>query len=144
MSYNVRFWDIRERLDRRKPFMVRWTVNGREKSESFMTVGLADSRRAKLMTAAREGGPFDERTGLPASELRAIKQRTTWYDLAHEYLDQRWDRTPGNTRRTLADAFATITPALVQPWRGLSGAAGPAASLVLLGIQQEGMGERVS
>lgn len=115
MSYNVRFWDIRERPDRRKAFMVRWTVNGREKSESFMTVGLAESRHAKLMTAAREGEPFDEHTGLPASELRAIKQRTTWYDLAHEYLDQRWDRTPGNTRRTLSDAFATITPALVHP-----------------------------
>ncbi|MEV0122295.1 hypothetical protein AB0I16_12255 [Streptomyces sp. NPDC050703] len=70
------------------------------------------------MTAARDGEPFDEHTGLPASELRAIKQRTTWYDLAHEYLDQRWDRTPGNARRTLADAFATITPALVH--RGAS------------------------
>ncbi|MEU5437561.1 hypothetical protein AB0G73_29890 [Streptomyces sp. NPDC020719] len=115
MSYNVRFWDIRERLDRRKPYMVRWTVNGREKSESFMTSGLADSRRSKLMTAARDGEPFDEHTGLPVSELRAIKQRTTWYDLAHEYLDQRWDRTPGNTRRTLADEFATITLALVHP-----------------------------
>lgn len=115
MSYNVRFWEIRERLDRRKPFMVRWTVDGREKSESFMTFGLADSRRAKLMTAARDGEAFDVHTGLPASELRAIKQRTTWYDLAHEYLDQRWDRTPGTTRRTLADAFATITPALVRP-----------------------------
>ncbi|MEV5979558.1 integrase [Streptomyces sp. NPDC052114] len=115
MSYNVRFWDIRERPDRRKPFMVRWTVDGREKSESFMTSGLADSRRSKLMTAARDGEAFDVHTGLPASELRAIKQRTTWYDLAHEYLDQRWDRTPGNTRRTLADAFATITPALVHP-----------------------------
>ncbi|MEW2195128.1 integrase [Streptomyces microflavus] len=115
MSYNVRFWEIRERLDRRKPFMVRWTVDGREKSESFMTFGLADSRRSKLMTAARDGEAFDVHTGLPASELRAIKQRTTWYDLAHEYLDQRWDRTPGTTRRTLADAFATITPALVRP-----------------------------
>lgn len=115
MSYNVRFWEIRERLDRRKPFMVRWTVDGREKSESFMTFGLADSRRSKLMTAARDGVAFDVHTGLPASELRAIKQRTTWYDLAHEYLDQRWDRTPGTTRRTLADAFATITPALVRP-----------------------------
>lgn len=54
-----------------------------------MTFGLADSRRSKLMTAAREGEPFDVLTGLPASELRAIKQRTTWYDLVHEYLDQR-------------------------------------------------------
>ncbi|MEU9562256.1 hypothetical protein AB0D16_09465 [Streptomyces sp. NPDC048161] len=115
MSYNVRFWEMRERPDRRKSFQIRWTVNAREKSESFITFALADSRRAKLMTAAREGEPFDEHTGLPASELRAIKQRTTWYDLAHEYIEQRWERTPGNTRRTLADAFATVTPALVRP-----------------------------
>ncbi|MBB4980904.1 MULTISPECIES: hypothetical protein [Streptomyces] len=27
---------------------------------------------------------------------------------------RRGDRTPGNTRRTLADALATITPALVR------------------------------
>lgn len=79
MSYKVRFWDIRERPDRRKGFEVRWTVNGREKSESFLTKGLAESRRAKLMTAARDGEPFDARTGLPASELRALKQQTTWY-----------------------------------------------------------------
>ncbi|WTH49627.1 integrase [Streptomyces sp. NBC_01550] len=118
MSYNVRFWDTRERPGRQSRFQVRWTVNGRERSESFSTFGLAESRRAKLVTAAREGEPFDERTGLPASELRAIRQRKTWYALAHEYLEQRWDRTPGTTRRTLADAFATITPALVQ--RGAS------------------------
>ncbi|MBB4987133.1 hypothetical protein [Streptomyces nymphaeiformis] len=35
--------------------------------------------------------------------------------LVHEHLDQRWDRTPGGTRRTLAGAFAIITPALVLP-----------------------------
>ncbi|PIM66199.1 integrase [Streptomyces sp. JV178] len=115
MSYKVRFWEIRERPDRRKGFEVRWTVNGREKSESFLTKGLAESRRAKLMTAARDGQPFDPRTGLPVSELRALKQRTTWYVLAREYIEQRWDRTPGNTRRTLADALATISPALVEP-----------------------------
>ncbi|WP_237542677.1 MULTISPECIES: integrase [unclassified Streptomyces] len=115
MSYKVRFWEIRERTGRQKGFEVRWTVSGREKSESFRTKGLAESRRAKLMTAARHGEPFDPRSGLPASELRALKQGTTWYTLAREYTEQRWDRTPGNTRRTLADAFATITPALVEP-----------------------------
>jgi Site-specific recombinase XerD len=114
MSYKVNFWDIRERSDRRRRFEVRWTVNGREKSESFLTKGLAESRRSKLITAARGGEQFDMRTGLPASELRALKQRTTWYVLAREYMEQRWDRTPGNTRRTLADALATITPAFVE------------------------------
>lgn len=63
--------------------------------------------------------PFDEHTGLLASELRATKQRTTWYDLAHEYIEQRWERTPGKTRRTLAGAFATVTPALVRPRRNV-------------------------
>ncbi|WP_405577879.1 tyrosine-type recombinase/integrase [Streptomyces sp. NBC_01190] len=114
MSYNVRFWEIRERPERRMPYQVRWTVDGREKSESFATKGLAESRRSKLMTAARDGEPFDQQTGLPASEIRAVRQRTTWYIFARAYMDQRWDRTPGNTRRTLADALATITPALVQ------------------------------
>ncbi|WP_412566355.1 integrase [Streptomyces europaeiscabiei] len=114
MSYKVRFWEIRERANRRKAFEVRWTVNGLENSESFISKGLAESRRSKLITAARDGEPFDTRTGLPASELRSLKQRTTWYDLAQEYIEHRWDRTPGNTRRTLADALATITPALVE------------------------------
>ncbi len=115
MSYKVRFWEIRERPNRRKGFEVRWTVSGQEKSESFLTKGLAESRRSKLMTAARDGEPFDLRTGLPASEIRALKQRTTWYVLSREYIAQRWDRTPGNTRRTLADALATIAPAFVEP-----------------------------
>lgn len=65
------------------------------------------------MTAARDGEPFDQESGLPASEVRAARQRKTWYGLVHEYVDQRWDRTPGNTRRSLADALATVTPALV-------------------------------
>ncbi|WP_276616980.1 hypothetical protein [Streptomyces sp. DASNCL29] len=79
MSYKVRFWEIREQPDRRKGFEVRWTVSGQEKSESFLTKGLAESRRSKLMTAARDGEPFDIHTGLPASEIRALKQRTTHY-----------------------------------------------------------------
>lgn len=115
MSYKVRFWEIRERPDRLKGFEVRWTVSGREKSESFLTKGLAESWRSKLMTAARDGEPFDTQSGLPASEIRALKQRTAWYVLARECIEQRWDRTPGNTRRTLADALATITPASVEP-----------------------------
>ncbi|MEU0836257.1 hypothetical protein [Streptomyces sp. NPDC005969] len=78
MSYKVRFWEIRERPDRRKGFEVRWTVSGREKSDSFLTKGLAESRRFKLMTAARDGEPFDTQSGLPASEIRALKQRQTW------------------------------------------------------------------
>ncbi|MFF4509341.1 hypothetical protein [Streptomyces sp. NPDC001401] len=37
----------------------------------MLTKGLAESRRAKLMTAARDDGPFDPQTGLPASGYHA-------------------------------------------------------------------------
>ncbi|EFG10743.1 Hypothetical protein SCLAV_5676 [Streptomyces clavuligerus] len=49
------------------------------------------------MTAARDGEPFDPHSGLPACGLRARERRTTWYGLAQEYIEQRWDRTPGGT-----------------------------------------------
>lgn len=44
-SYKVQFWEHRVRNDRRKPFMVRWTVGSREFSESFLTKTQADGRR---------------------------------------------------------------------------------------------------
>jgi integrase len=34
--------------------------------------------------------------------------------MARDYMDARWERTPGNTRRTLAEALATITVAFVD------------------------------
>jgi len=102
------------RVEGHHAFGVRWTVNGREKSESFLTKGLAESRKAKLVTAARDGEPFDPKTRLPASELRELRQRTTWYAMAREYMDARWERTPGNTRRTIAEALATIAVAFVD------------------------------
>ncbi|MEU9382789.1 hypothetical protein AB0D38_18230 [Streptomyces sp. NPDC048279] len=113
LSYKVRFWEIRERADRAKAFEVRWTVNGREKSESFLAKGLAESRKAKLITAARDGEPFDPKGDYRrrscarcASGPRGMRwPGSTW---------TRWERTPGNTRRTLAEALATITVAFVD------------------------------
>ncbi|MET7701332.1 site-specific integrase [Streptomyces sp. NPDC005485] len=113
-SYKVHFWAIRQRTGRRKPYEVRWQVNSREKSESFTTKGLAESRRSELMQAARRGEPFDEETGLPASELRAKLHKVTWYQHTHDFIEKRWEGTAAKSRRNFADALATITPALVK------------------------------
>ncbi|WP_369377094.1 tyrosine-type recombinase/integrase [Streptomyces sp. cg36] len=117
-SYNVRFWEIRERSGRRKPFEVRWAVAGRERSESYLTKPLADSRKAELITAARNGEPFDLETRLPLSELRKQKQAVTWYDHSVAFIDARWDSTPAKSRPGFADALATITPVLVKSVAG--------------------------
>jgi integrase len=116
-SYTVKIWAIRKR-DYRKPYQLRWKVGTRPHSESFLTMGLAESRRAQLITAAREGEPFDVDSGLPKSMVD--KERDiSWYEHARNYIEMKWDDSPGNTRRTLSEAMATVTPAFVKDTKGM-------------------------
>lgn len=116
-SYKVQFWEHRHRADRRKPYMVRWTVAGREFSESFLTKTQADGRKAQLITAARAGEPFDVDRGLPLSELRT-ENAVTWYQHGRNYVKSRWDGAPAKTRTTWADALATVTFEMVRTTAG--------------------------
>ncbi|WP_420035082.1 tyrosine-type recombinase/integrase [Streptomyces sp. cg28] len=116
-SYTVRIWAIRKR-DYRKPYQLRWKVGAKPHSESFLTLGLAESRRAQLITAAREGEPFEVTSGLPKS-LVTKERDITWYEHARRYIEMKWTHAPGSTRRTLAEAMATVTPALVKDTKGM-------------------------
>jgi integrase len=116
-SYTVRIWAIRKR-DYRKPYQLRWKVGTRPHSESFLTLGLAESRRAQLITAAREGEPFDVDSGLPKS-LVTKEQDISWYEHARQYIEMKWSHSPASTRRTLAEAMATVMPALVKDTKGM-------------------------
>jgi integrase len=70
------------------------------------------------MMAARKGEPFDVGSGLPQSLL--TKERDiSWYEHARNYIAMKWDHSPASTRRTLAEAMATVTPALVKNTKGM-------------------------
>ena len=117
-SYDVRFWDIKKRNDgRSRPYRLRWAVGGREREEYFATKGLADSFRAKLMIAARAGEPFDVKSGLPDSMLGG-KHTRSWYAHACAYAEMKWPTAAAKSRRAIAEALATVTPALVGSARG--------------------------
>jgi len=58
-AFDVRIYTIRRRKGRRRPFQVRWQAAGQTRSKSFPTRGLADSYRAELVRAARQGLEFD-------------------------------------------------------------------------------------
>ena len=135
-SYTVKIWSIRKR-DYRKPYQLRWKVGPRPHSESFLTMGLAESRRAQLITAAREGEPFDVDTGLPKSMVD--KERDiSWFEHARKYIEMKWDDSPGNTRRTLSEAMATVTPAFVKDTKGM-----PDARTVRRALTQAGDHHRI-
>ena len=74
-AFDVRIYTIRRRKDRRRPFEVRWQAAGRARSKSFLTRGLADSHRAALVRAARQGLEFDPATGEPLLWARYPRHR---------------------------------------------------------------------
>ncbi|MFI8425099.1 tyrosine-type recombinase/integrase [Streptomyces sp. NPDC085479] len=116
-SYTVRIWSIRKR-PYRKPYQLRWQVGTRPHSESFLTLGLAESRRAQFITATREGEPWDVDSGLPKSMVQKAKD-ISWYEHARNYVEMKWDHSPASTRRNLAEAMATVTLALIKDTKGM-------------------------
>jgi hypothetical protein len=157
--FDVRIYAIRRRRNRRRPFEVRWHAGGRAWSRSFTTGGLADSYRAELVRAARMGLEFDTATGEPARWAASEPGSVSWHEHAAAYAAMKWPRAAAHTRAGIADALATITPALTAPGRGRPPAAvlrtalygqafnparrggdpGPAAAAALAGAQHHSL-----
>jgi integrase len=114
-GFDVSVHAIRRRAGRRKPFEVRWRAAGRSKSKSFTTRKLADSYRAELVRAARVGLDFDPLTGEPTAWNLPEPSIVTWYQVATAYAVMKWPSLAAHSRASLADALATVTPALTRP-----------------------------
>jgi integrase len=112
--FDVSVYAIRRRAGRRRPFEVRWQAAGRSRSKSFITRKLADSYRAELVRAARTGLDFDPLTGEPAAWSLPEPAAVTWYQEATAYAAMKWPSLAAHSRASLADALATVTPALTR------------------------------
>ena len=113
-KFDVRVYAIRRRPARRRPFEVRWQAAGRARSKSFITRALADSYRAELVRAARQGLEFDPATGEPVLWAGPEPVTVTWYQHAAAYAAMKWPGLAAHSRASLADALATVTPALTR------------------------------
>ncbi|MDT0443437.1 hypothetical protein RM779_12645 [Streptomyces sp. DSM 41886] len=100
--------------------LLRYGLVGKRKySKSYALKAQADGRRSELMAAVRKDEQFDTETGLPVSEMRAMKLSVTWYQHSRTFADSKWDALPAKSRRNVDDALATITPALVKEGAGM-------------------------
>src|SRR6266487_1737661 len=120
ITYDVRIWKTRTLKGARgRSYQVRWTVAGKIHYATFATKALADSKEAQLKTAAREGEAFDIAAGLPLSAVSGGRDHeVSWYEFACAYTDMKWEEVAPNSRRAIADALATATPALLSTRRG--------------------------
>jgi integrase len=116
-SYDVRFWKIEVRKNRRTPYRVRWVVAGRSFSDSFVTMALAESFRSHLISAARAGEGFDPDTGLPQSVMRE-RQDVSFYAHAMEFMTATWAGSAAKTRISNIEALSRVLPVVVRDVRG--------------------------
>jgi hypothetical protein len=127
--FDVNVYGIRRRPKRHRPFEVRWVVAGRARSKSFITRALADSYRAELVRAARKGLEFDPATGEPVRWAEPEPVTVTWYQHAVAHAAMKWPALAAHSRASLAEALATVTPALTWAVPGRPHAAALCAAL---------------
>ncbi len=102
-KFDVSVYAIRRRAARRRPFEVRWQAAGRARSKSFITRALADSYRAELIRAARQGLEFDPATGEPVLRAGPEPVTVTWYQHAAAYAAMKWPALAAHSRASLAE-----------------------------------------
>jgi integrase len=113
-TFDVRIWTLRVRKRKTKTtYDLRWVVGPRTHTKTFATKALAESFRSSLNVASRGGEAFDVDTGLPLSVLRE-QNDVTWYDVAVAFCDAKWKHWAPRSRKSAAEALATVTAALVE------------------------------
>jgi integrase len=122
-SYEVTVWSIATYEGKRQTtYYVRWKVGRKSFKKPFKTYAFADSFRSELVTASRKGEPFDLKSGLPASKVRAMgeadRSNATWFPFAARYAEEKWADISPNHRRGIAEALTNITMALLTTRRG--------------------------
>lgn len=113
-TFDVRVWKTEKYVGKRAvTYVVRWGVAGRPRKRRFPTAALADGYRSSLVTALRQGEPFDVASGRPVSALVREANRVSWYAFACEYVDMKWPSISPKHRKGIAEALSTVTVAML-------------------------------
>jgi integrase len=117
--YKVNVKGIQDRSGypgQRKPYIVRWTVGGREFSESTRTKTEAKALRNKLFAAVGNGEEFDLAKGRPVAWLvrSTDASQVTVYEWARRYLSEAWPSWSPRTRRSALEAIARFVALAVR------------------------------
>ena len=97
----------------KRPWAVRWAVDGRQRSRTFATKAEADRVRMLLAHAQHRGEAFDEETGEPLS-WRPAETGVTVYAWARRWLAEQWPEWQPRTRDSAVEAIVRFVPLAVN------------------------------
>jgi integrase len=114
---DVRIWSIQDRRndpEARRPWLVRWRVDGRGRSRSFRTKAEADRYRSRLLIAQQDGQRFDRQTGEPVTWRPAAEQLQV-HAWARLWVAEQWHDWAPRTRRSAVEALSRFLPLVSDP-----------------------------
>jgi integrase len=91
----------------KRPWVVRWSVDGRQRSKSFHTRSEADRFRLLLMNAVQRGERFDEVTGDPSSWQPSLSDMNV-YEWARRWLSEQWVEWQPRTRNSAVESLSKL------------------------------------
>lgn len=104
--------DRRGRSAAKRPWVIRWRIDGRDRSKAFRTKTEAERHRAALLQAQLRGERFDDETGQPGSWTPAVDDMAA-HEWARRWLAEQWDEWQPRTRASAVEALARLVPLLV-------------------------------
>jgi len=112
----VRIYAVQSRRgdDRlKRPYVVRYSIDGRQRSKSYRTKAEAERYRSELFKAVHAGDRFDPETGEPSSWNLPLADLGihTW---ARRWLAEQWPEWQPRTRTSAVEALARFTSLTIQ------------------------------
>lgn len=98
----------------KRPWIARWSVNGRQRSRAFRTKAEADRYRSALLVAQQSGEVFDEQTGEPVS-WEPLADQVQAHEWSRRWLAEQWPEWAPRTRASAVEALSRLVPLLVLP-----------------------------
>jgi integrase len=95
------------------PYVVRHSIDGRQRSRSFRTKGEAERYRTELFKAQHAGDRFDVHTGEPMSWHLPLADLGV-HAWARRWLDSQWSEWQPRTRSSSVEALARFTVLAVK------------------------------
>lgn len=113
---DVAVYSVQKRSGERnkRPWIVRWSLDGHQRSRAFRTKAEADRYRSGLLVAQQSGERFDQETGEPVS-WRPLPDQVQAHDWARRWLGEQWNEWAPRTRVSAVEALTRLLPLLVPP-----------------------------
>lgn len=112
----VQVYAVQDRRSSKKltrPWIVRWSIEGRHRSRSFHRKVEAERYRSELLRAVHDGVRFDPMTGEPERWQQPLGDLGV-HVWARRWVEGEWDEWAARSRKSALEALARFLPLVVE------------------------------